>query len=219
MPGAIVVAGALIAIAVYAGGARGVGPVANAPVKLDDLKVVPVSAKDHIIGSANAEVVIIEYSDTECPYCKVFHNTMKTVMNDYKGRVAWVYRHLPIPSLHAKAPLEAAATECVAELGGNEAFWKYLDKIFAATNSNDSLDSTLLPIMAVEVGIDEAKFNTCLASGKYNKAIEDSAEEGFEAGARGTPYSLIMTKDGVQNVVNGADPLNTLKGKIDLVLE
>lgn len=216
VPVAIVVAGALIAGAIYAGGTK--GPVANNQQQAE-VKIVPVQDDDHLLGSRSAEVVIIEYSDTECPFCKVYHNTMKQVMSDYNGRVAWVYRHLPIPQLHARATKEAEATECVAELGGNQAFWNYLDKIFETTNSNDSLDPAQLPILAKAVGVDETAFNTCLSSGRYTKAVEESAKEGFASGARGTPFSIIM-KDGEQvGAVNGAEPIASVKTKLDAILK
>jgi protein-disulfide isomerase len=219
VPAAIVVAGALVAGAVYFGGSRpniaGSGNEQPTPSG----KVVPVSEEDHIRGSRTAEIVIVEYSDTECPFCKVFHNTMRQVTTDYQGRVAWVYRHLPIPQLHIKAQKEAEATECVAELGGNQAFWTYLDKIFDTTGSNDSLDPAQLPILAKAVGVDETAFNNCLTSGKYTQAVKDSAKEGFEAGARGTPFSLILIDSEVAGTINGAEPLSSVKAKLDTLLD
>lgn len=217
VPLAIVIAGALIAGAIYSGGTKP-GTTANNQQN-QAVKIVPVSDKDHYFGSRDAEIVIVEYSDTECPFCKVYHNTMKQVMADYEGEVAWVYRHMPIPQLHARATKEAEATECVAELGGNQAFWQYLDKIFETTNSNDSLDPAQLPILAKSVGVDETAFNTCLSSGKYTEAVKKSAAEGFASGAKGTPFSLVM-QDGKQiNVINGAEPLANIKAKLDAVLK
>src|SRR6185436_7093141 len=84
------------------------------------VEMEPVTEKDHILGNPNAEVIMVEYSDLECPFCKEFHSTLRRVMNEYgkDGKVAWVYRHFPIDSLHPKARKEAEATECAAELGG-----------------------------------------------------------------------------------------------------
>ena len=94
-------------------------------------KIRGVQDDDHIIGDKNAKVVIVEYSDTECPFCKVFHETLHQVVSEYDGKdVAWVFRHWPIPQLHPKAPKEAEALECAAELGGNDMFWKYTHKLF-----------------------------------------------------------------------------------------
>lgn len=220
IPLAIVVAGGLIAGAIYFGGSTprpGSGQATNNTNT--EIDISPVSEKDHILGSRSAEIIIIEYSDTECPFCKTFHNTMKEILSSYGNRVAWVYRHLPIQQLHAKAMKEAEATECVAELGGNQAFWNYLDKIFEATNSNDSLDPAELPRLAAAVGVDVDDFNSCLSSGKYNEAIMKSIEEAYSAGARGTPYSVIISKSGEKAIINGAEPLANIKPKIDSLLE
>ncbi|MEK7135265.1 MAG: DsbA family protein [Patescibacteria group bacterium] len=217
VPAAIVVAGALIAFAVYSGGAK--APAPSGQQAAADVKIVPVKNEDHYFGSRSAKVVIVEYSDTECPFCKVYHNSLNQIMRDYDGKVAWVYRHLPIPQLHAKATKEAEATECVAELGGNTAFWQYLDKIFETTNSNDSLDPAQLPILAKSVGIGEAAFNSCLSSGKYTEAVQASATEGFASGARGTPFSLIMIDGKQVGTINGAEPLVSVKAKLDALLK
>jgi protein-disulfide isomerase len=104
-----------------------------------DKQVAPVSPDDHIVGNINAKIIIVEYSDLECPFCKVFHNTMHQVVEANNGDVAWVYRHFPIPQLHPKAFRQAEATECAWEQGGNEAFWKYTDRIFEITPSNNGL--------------------------------------------------------------------------------
>lgn len=218
VPLAIIVAGALVAGAIYFGGQAQVA-TGNAQVDVNDLKFPAVTSKDHILGPMDAEFTIIEYSDTECPFCKVFHNTMKEVMASYTDRMAWVYRQLPIPQLHSRAPKEAEATECVAELAGNSAFWTYLDKIFTTTGSNDSLDPALLPKFATDLGISEAAFNNCLSSGKYTEMVKKSAEEGFASGARGTPYSIIVTKSGKKATINGAEPIESVKAKIDALLK
>lgn len=217
VPGAIIIAGAFIALAIYMGGAQApVGPNGAAAAAAE---LPPVTNKDHLRGNPNAKVVIVEYSDTECPFCKSFHNTLKELTASYGDRVAWVYRHFPIAQLHTKAAKEAEATECVASLGGNTAFWNYLDAIFATTNSNDSLDPAELPRLASSVGVDAAAFNNCLASGEFTKKIEDSINEAVKAGARGTPYSVIVNKDGDQMVVNGAEPLASVKAKIETLLK
>lgn len=104
-------------------------------------KMSPVTKADHILGSIDAPVKIVEYSDLECPFCKQFHNTMQKIMSEYgTEKVAWVFRQFPLSQLHSKAPKEAEASECVAELGGNDAFWKFIDKINEVTPSNNKLD-------------------------------------------------------------------------------
>lgn len=220
IPLAIVVAGGLIASAIYFGGNSDRVLAVN-PGTTDEVQgeIAPVTEKDHIVGSRNAALVIVEYSDTECPFCKTFHSTMREIVTNYDGQVAWVYRHFPIVQLHARAPKEAEATECAAELGGNQGFWSYVNKLMETTNSNDTLDPSELPRIAVSVGLDETLFNKCLSSGKYEEFVKTSVEEAVKAGARGTPHSIIMAKDGRKILINGAEPIAAVKLKIDSLLK
>ncbi len=141
IPMAIVIAGALIAGAVYFSNAG--GPAAPGTSNGSEVvkKVRTVQNDDHIRGDKDAKVVIVEYSDTECPFCKSFHQTLQQIVSEYSpNEVAWVYRHFPLAQLHPKAPKEAEALECAAEQGGNDIFWEYTDMVYAATKSNNSLD-------------------------------------------------------------------------------
>lgn len=90
-------------------------------------EITEVTAEDHIIGNIDAPIVIVEYSDLECPYCKKFGETMKEVVAESNGNIAWVYRHWVV---HPNALPKAGAAECVAKLKGNDAFWKYVDLVF-----------------------------------------------------------------------------------------
>lgn len=103
------------------------------------VNIRPVDPTEHILGNMSGDIVIVEYSDLECPFCKNFHGTMHQVI-DTDPNVAWVYRHYPIPQLHQKAFKEAVATECAWAQGGNDAFWKYTDMIYKITPSNDGLE-------------------------------------------------------------------------------
>lgn len=90
-----------------------------------------VSVEDHLRGDRDAELVMVEYSDFQCPFCQNFHATALQALSEYDGRVAWVYRHFPLDNIHPYARPAAEASECVAELGGDEAFWKFADEVFA----------------------------------------------------------------------------------------
>lgn len=226
MPIAVVIAGVLIAGAViYSGGET--PTTASAPQQqvvaqqTGDLEeMTPVSSKDHIRGNPNAPVKIVEYSDFECPFCKRFHETMKQVMDEYgkDGKVAWVYRHFPLDQLHpVKARKEAVASECAAELGGNDAFWKYIDRFFDLTPSNNQTNiDNVLPQIAKEIGLDEAKFASCLASTKYDKHIEDEVQNAQATGGNGTPWSIVVGKNGKKYPLSGAQPISAVKQLIDI---
>ena len=131
VPMAIVIAGALIAGAIYWSARRDSVATAPQPQAVAENtggleKLASITSTDHIRGNPNAPVKIVEYSDMECPFCKRFHSTMQQAMDEYgkDGRVAWVYRHFPLDSIHSKARTEAVASECAGEFGGSDEFWK-----------------------------------------------------------------------------------------------
>jgi protein-disulfide isomerase len=183
-------------------------------------KMRPVTSEDHLLGNPNAEVIIVEYSDTECPFCKNYHTTLKRVMSEYgkDGKVAWVYRHFPIDSLHPKARKEAEATECANELGGSTKFWEYTNLLYDTTNSNNSLDPAELPKMAKTVGLDVNAFNKCLSSGKHAAKVEADYQDAINAGGQGTPHSILITKDGTRTAIEGAQPYENIKNVLDAIL-
>ena len=217
IPFAIVIAGIAIASAIYFGDRSKGGLAVAAGNQIASLD--PVTKKDHILGNPDAKIVIVEYSDLECPYCKTFHNSMTEVMNTYgeSGNVAWVYRHFPL-SFHSKADKEAQATECVAKLGDNKKFWEYTSKIFVATPSNNGLDMSLLPKLAKDVGIDETAFTACLESNEMKAITDAGLASGMKAGVRGTPHSIILVDKKVVGTIDGAQPFVTIKAQIDAIL-
>ncbi len=222
MPVAIIIAGILIAGAVYFKGGTPAQQANNQfAVQNKETKIKPVGADDHILGNPNAELVIVEYSDTECPFCKNFHQTMRQLINEYgkDGKVAWVYRHMPIEQLHSKAIKEAEATECAASIGGKAKFWDYINTVFEVTPSNDGLDLAELPKIAAQLGIDKTAFEKCLSSGQHNAKIKESIAEASIAGAQGTPYSVIISKNGETYPIEGAYPYDALKSIVDGLLK
>lgn len=231
-PQAIVVAGLLIAGSIFfafrmpsSGASTLVSGASNSIVNplaantQDTVNIKPVSASDHIIGNPNAPVVIVEYSDLECPFCKQFQQTMQQIITTYGSDVAWVFRNFPIASLHSKAPAEAAAAECANVVGGNGVYWKYIDEVFATTNSNNSLDPAELPKIASDVGLDMNAWNKCVSSGQTVAMVTAETGEAETAGAQGTPYSvLINTKTGSETPIVGAQPYSQVKQLIDTAL-
>lgn len=167
--------------------------------------------KDHVRGAKNPKITIVEYSDFECPYCKRFHETMLEVMKKYSGSVQWVYRNFPLESLHSKAPTEALASECASEQGK---FWEFADLIFKVTNSNDSLDLSQLPNYAKQIGLNVPQFQKCIDDKKYVDKVNADAQDAQSAGARGTPYSVVLTPDGQKIPISGAQPFAAIEATI-----
>ena len=221
LPAAIVAAALLIAGAIYLTRSEDGSPTPTEEA-VADITVRPVDASDHIRGNPNAPVLLVEYSDYDCPFCSQFHETMRRVMTTYgtEGNVAWVYRHFPIAGRHPNASDIAAASECVAELAGEDAFWTFTDLVFdekpiESRNGQQYLgftDVTRLTEFAERAGADPTRFELCSTSGKYDSAIADSVMEAQDAGATGTPYTLIIAGNEVVGTIPGAYPFENFRG-------
>lgn len=222
IPGAIVAAGIVIALAIiYTGGNKADGQqgVVLGKTAQKELKatVAPVTSKDHLLGNPNARVKVIEFSDLQCPFCQRFHPTMKQVMDTYgkNGSVAWVYRHFPLP-FHQLATPGAIASECVADQGGNIKFWNYIDNVFAKGLTEESV----LTEAATKLGgIDMAEFQNCISANPHKDYIDAQAQDGLNAGVSGTPYSIVVAPNGKMFPINGALPYEEVKKIIDLALK
>lgn len=175
------------------------------PRKVD----IVIKPDDHIRGAKDASVTLVEYSDLECPFCKRFHTPMQQLLQEYGSGVRWVYRHFPL-SFHANAQKEAEATECAGKLGGNDAFWAYVDKIFERTTSNGTgfALEALVPL-AKELGLDEGKFKACLENGEFAAHVQQDLQEGTAFGVSGTPTTFVNGQP-----VEGAVPYDQLKAVV-----
>jgi len=227
IPIAIVIAAGLIAGAIYFSNSGGpTGTTVTPPVQQEtpEISVVPISEEDHIRGNPNAPIVLVEYSDFDCPFCKNFHDTMNQVMTVYggDGKVAWAYRHLPLESLHPNAPKIAEASECVAELAGNDGFWKFTDLVFGERGTNDPTNPERLPEFAERAGADKGKFELCLDNGKYAEKVNNSIQEAIAANGGtnrlGTPFTLVFVGNEYVGPISGAQQFATVKSNIDTIL-
>jgi len=216
VPFAIVIAGLLIGGAVFFGDSKDV-PIQPEEETVTEIRVV--QENDHIIGNPNADIVIVEYSDIECPFCKRFHTTMKRIVNEYgkNGKVAWVYRHFPLSQLHPNAPALAEASECVAELGGPTAFWEFLDLIFESAPGDTRFDMELLSETAKVAGV-KAGFEECIESQRHRARVETDFNEAIASGGKGTPHNIVLVNDGESITLEGAQPYQAVKTMIDAIL-
>ncbi|MEO8567130.1 MAG: thioredoxin domain-containing protein [Betaproteobacteria bacterium] len=176
---------------------------------------------DHIRGKAAAEVSLIEYSDFECPFCKQFHGTPKALLDSYQGRVNWVIRNFPLPFHDPAARKEALAAECVAQLGGNEMYWKYADALFASTKSNGAglPEDKSVDKLAETVGVKSAALSQCMNADAAAKRIELDIADGTAAGVSGTPTTVVRNnRTGASIAVVGALPAGGLGPAIEQML-
>lgn len=172
-------------------------------------EVAPVSEDDHILGNKDANIALIEYSDYECPYCQRFHETAKQIISDFGDEVMWVYRHFPLESIHADARPAAIAAECVASLGGNDAFWTFTDNIFKGGN----LSEAALVAAATDLDIN---ITTCLQDEAMSALVDEDLSSGKKAGVTGTPGNIILNiETGETILLPGALPYAQVKQAIE----
>lgn len=192
--------------------------------KSEIAKNVPViSDTDHVLGNRDANITIFEYSDFECPYCKRFSKTPAEVVKKSEGEVNTVYRHFD--GLHVPlSTKEAHASECAAEIAGNDMFWEYHDELYKRTDSNGrslkktgeyGLDISELAVIAKDLKIDATKFKTCMDSNKYDAKIKAQTAGGEQAGVTGTPGVIIRNNTtGEVRTLPGAVPIEMVEAAI-----
>lgn len=224
IPIAIIVGFSIIAVAIFLSGGRQPAVTQNQPTPATRAEATApirmVDETDFIRGNPNATIMIVEYSDYECPFCKQYHTIMRQIIDEYgaSGRVGWVYRQLPVPQLHPNAPRISEAALCVGDLGGNAAFWEFSDIIFDSRGLQDVVNITRLPEFAEQAGVSRRDFNACMDDGRMRPAVESSMREAFEAGIRVTPYTVVMVGTDV-DIIEGVVSYDILKGVIEDLLQ
>jgi protein-disulfide isomerase len=146
-------------------------------------------------GNPKAKVMIVEFSDFQCPYCGQVENTLKSVLAKHEGTVALAFRDMPITQIHPFAQGAAEAARCAGEQGK---FWEYHDLLFGDQNG---LDRNGLVAKAAKLQLDAKQFDSCLTAEKYKVQIQQDNQEGMRVGVSGTPGFFI---NGV--FMSGAQP-------------
>lgn len=170
-------------------------------------------------GNPDAEWVLIEYSDYQCPFCARFErDTRPEIDNVYirSGRLLLAFRHLPIETLHSFAGTAAAAATCASEQGR---FWEYHELLFS---NSRTLDETRLFAFADQVGLAQRSFEACLHTRGPEKVQRD-LEEARRLGLTGTPAFLLGRIQAnrlvtVVSVISGSLPFREFQERIDDVL-
>ena len=169
-----------------------------------------------MMGSKDAKVTIIAFSDFECPYCMRAVPTIHEIEKEYGNEVQIVFRDFPL-SFHATAQKQAEAASCAHDQGK---FWPYHDKLFtqeaqqkikssSKQNQGKGLE-TALTAMATEIGLDGGKFSQCLSSGEKAQRVQADLQAGQEAGINSTPSFVVNGR-----LVAGAQPFSEFKKIID----
>ena len=162
------------------------GPKYKRPKLLEDAVAVPVSGSP-AMGPKDAKIVLIEFSDFECPYCSKAAADVKTIMTAYPGNVRLIYKQFPL-SMHTHAKLSAIASLAAGEQGK---FWQMHDLLFANFRK---LSRENILVWAKSLGLDLERFTADLGSSKYDDAIAKDMQDGEAAGVYGTPAFFINGK-------------------------
>ncbi len=216
LPVAIVLGGVILAIAIF------VTRTGNVPLITEENLAMlrPISAQDHIVGNPKAQVVIVEYSDIDCEYCKNFHTVLQQVMTEYgpTANVAWVYRHFPILSVHPYAGMHAEAAECVADLGSNDLFFAFIDGLHQAAPGGSQFDPVGYPVIVSRLGLPPTAFEECMTSDRMTGRVAADSENAFAVGATGAPFTVVLVEGKKPVPITGALPYESLKQVIEEAL-
>lgn len=174
---------------------------------------------DPTMGSPEAKVVLVEYTDYQCPFCsRHAKNTFPLIKKEFvdTGKIRYVLKDFPLPS-HKQAKDGSEATHCAGEEGK---YWEMHDLLFANMRQMSVED---LEGHAAGLGLNVKKFKTCLGDDRYIKAIEEDIAEGRQGGVTGTPSFLLgtITGDGVVEgvVIKGARSYDFFKSQIEMQLK
>jgi len=197
-------------LAALSKGIQGQGAGREQPIRVE---VSPDD--DPALGQPDAPVVIVEFSDYQCPFCKRFaEQTLPQIKEKYidTGKVKLIFRDFPLSSIHPNAELAAEAAQCAHEQGK---FWEMHDRIFQgqfewSKSSEPELD---FKEYAKEIGLDVEKFTECLESERYKEEIQKDLRDGISYGVRGTPTFFI---NGLR--VRGAQPFSVFQQVIEAEL-
>jgi protein-disulfide isomerase len=171
-------------------------------------------------GDTNAKLTLIEFSEFQCPFCgRHVKDTYPAIDKEYirTGKAKFVFRDLPLESIHKNAFKAAEAAHCAGE---QKKFWQMHDRLF---DNQKSLEPAMLTAHAQAIGLDAGKFQQCLQSGKYAGDIRRDIADANKIGITGTPTTVIGvtqpndSKIKVLRVIKGAQPFATFKEALDTV--
>ena len=156
------------------------------------------------LGPDNAKITIVEFSDFQCPFCRRFHSdTYHALLDAYPGQIRFVYRNLPLTSIHPNAMPAAIASLCAND---QKAYWDFHEKLF----DNETLDETTYIQYAADLGLDTKTFKACLTNGSHDAFIKQDMDFALNLGVQSTPTFFV---NGLAIV--GAQPLENFRQLID----
>lgn len=179
---------------------------------------------EYVSGPRDNKVFLIEYSDTECPYCLSLYPTLDLLQQQYKDKITFIYRHFPLTNIHPGAFPEAVAITCAGNIGGEKSYYDYMNAMLSYKyNRNVTTISEAERLsFATNLGINTTAFTACLQSQDVANTVEASIADGVKAGVKGTPATYVVTKTRkgyeVVAMLDGAQPYDLFKAALDEAL-
>ncbi|MBP9701512.1 MAG: DsbA family protein [Candidatus Pacebacteria bacterium] len=159
--------------------------------KTTGLLKVPVTAQDWQKGATSSDIVLVEYSDFQCPACAAFEPVIKEIVAEFP-KLTFVYRHFPLIMIHQNADLAAGASEAAGNQGK---FWEMHDLLFEKQKDWEfATTSQIFSDYAATLQLDIEKFNTDITSTETRKKINEMYRGGVQAGVSGTPTFFLNGK-------------------------
>lgn len=160
---------------------------------------IPANATDHSIGPSNARVTVTEYGDFECPNCKQAFPAVKLLVQHFKNRIRFVYRHFPLEEVHPHALHAAEAAECA---GGQGKFWPMHDLLF---ENQPHLKLPQLRGYAERLDLDLQRYAVEMEDQVYLQRVREHMQSGRDSGVRATPTFFVDRR--IQDVSFGLKSL------------
>lgn len=153
----------------------------------------PITSRDHVIGDVSAPVQLVVYADFQCRYCgDFFKSVVPRLQKQFGDKIVFAFRHLPL-SGQPQAEPEADASECVYQLGGNTAFWKFAYEMYDIPGFYEGIDLSRLPDLAEKAGVDRSQFIACEQAGGGKARVAQDKIEGSIAGLNITPSTILKS--------------------------
>jgi len=230
IPGAILLAGLVIAGAIFFTNKKDSGDAGDTLGDTDTTQdtgtneefptaTTNIGGSPYLGDKSKAKVALVEYTDFQCPYCQKYADETKAdIISNYvdSGDIIYVIRNLPL-EFHGQISIDSAqAGLCVDEIAGVEKYFEFYSKAFLLESKDD------LANVAKDLGVDMAKYNSCMDSDKYLDQIDADKEAATAAGVSGTPGFVIGVLDEDGNVegklIAGAYPYDSFAAMIDEML-
>ena len=178
---------------------------------------VNIEDNDPVLGNADAEISIVEFSDFQCPFCeRAFSGAIAEFKNSNyfkNGQVNLIFKHFPLNSIHPQAQKAAEAAECARKQGK---FWEMHDKLF---QNQGSLDISSLKTYAQQIGLNTANFNSCLDNNEAKNEVSKETQQAVNSGGLGTPYFILVNRNtGKTTAVSGALPWSNFEAAINSLI-